>query len=135
MTQEWKRWIPLENIPTSMYFVSITEDSNCFKIKYNSENKMVTIHFKDSVLSYRSTDEGKLIKTWSQLNEKYGPEFYAQWSMFKQLNSDYLVWFPEQSCGIYEHYNPEHYIFKGNDIIIDVLSTYSPEITMTYSTK
>jgi len=48
-------------------------------------------NFKDNVLSYRRIDEGMLIKRWTNLDEKYGTEYYAQWSFFKQLNSDYLA--------------------------------------------
>lgn len=76
----------------------------------------------DSIISYRNTDESYLLKT---LNER---ENFSKWPLFKIKNSQYLVWFHEQTYDIYKKQLPEiiHYAFITPNDVVDVLAHHTP---------
>ena len=72
----------------------------------------------------------KRLKTLNELEQKYGKDYYSKWSFFKVSNSPYKRWLNDESYDIYAEYNLEHYVFLTTEDIFEVISTYSPDISM-----
>ncbi len=96
--EQWERWVPRDDIPQRIYLQSFV------------------------------ADEGSLIKTWEFLNDHYGVDYYDRWPFFKVKGSEYLNWFIKQSSGIYDPEEVEHYVFKTPNDIVEVLSTFEPDV-------
>lgn len=130
--EQWKRWEPVNGIPTRIYNDSLVDSKEGLIITFSNETntKNLIATFDGIVLSYRNTDEGSLLKMLNYLHQQYGTEFYSQWPLFKVENSAYLNWFLTESSGIYESRKVEHYVFLTPNDIIEVLSTYDPEIVI-----
>ncbi|TDX51133.1 hypothetical protein [Orenia marismortui] len=130
---EWIKWKPNTNIPKKVNLESLIDNKEglmlTFTDKHNRDN-LIYVFFKGSVLSYRNTDEGNLLQTFYCLSQMYDDEFYTQWSFFKIKNSSYIRWFNKESYKKYKGCNIEHYIFITPNDIIEVLSTYCPEVTV-----
>ena len=126
----WIKWEPTIKLSEKFIISRLIDDKNGFRIVCYDEIKKykIQIFFKDSVLSYRSSDEGKRIKTLNLLAEKYGKDFFSKWSIFIVKNSEYIKWFNEESYNIYSEYKIMHFVFIAINDIVEILSTYIPEI-------
>ena len=131
MTEKWAKWEPIEGIPTKMFIEKLVDDKNGTLLVFKSEDENVTIQvlFEDSILSLRSTDEGRRLKTINLLDEKYGTDFYTKWTFFKVTNSDYVEWFNQETYDMYAAYNIGHYVFLTPDDVVEILSTYEPNVS------
>lgn len=131
MTEEWAKWEPLEGIPSKMYIEKLVDDKNGTLLVFKSEDENDTIQvlFEDSILSLRSTDEGRRLKTITFLEEKYGTDFYAKWTFFKVTNSTYVEWFNQETYDMYTSYNIGHYVFLTPDDVVEILSTNEPHVS------
>lgn len=128
--EKWTKWIPLEGIPAKLYLDKLVFDQNgtLLILKGEDENATIQVHFDGSILSLRSTDEGRRLKTINLLDAQYGRDFYTKWSFFKVINSSYVEWFNQESYDMYTTYNICHYIFLTSDDIVEILSTYEPNV-------
>lgn len=128
MAEEWSQWKLLKGISSKMYLEKLVNDKNGTLLMFKSkdDNDTVEVLFEDSILSLRSTDEGRRLKTINFLDKKYGTEFYAKWTFFKVSNSSYLEWIHQETYDMYTSYNVEHYVFLTPDDIVEILSTYEP---------
>lgn len=126
----WERWEPVSGIPQKLYNDSLTDNEDGLIMEFSDSNleKKVIVQFEEGVLSYRNTDEGSLVKTWSELDRQHRESLYGDWTLFKVKNSGYLKWFLEESMGIYKHEKVEHYVFATPDDVIEVLSAYPPKV-------
>ncbi|HMM19099.1 MAG TPA: hypothetical protein PKA10_00075 [Selenomonadales bacterium] len=130
MSDEWIKWIPWEGLPSKMYLERFVDDKSGISfLMTGKDGSQIQIVFDGSVLSYRNTDEGRRLKTINFLEQKYGKEFYATWSMFKVVKSEYLEWFGQETYNMYNDYSIVHYVFLTCNDILEVLSTYEPQIT------
>lgn len=131
MTEEWAKWEPLEGVPSKMYIEKLVDDKNGTLLVFKSEDENDTLEvlFEDSILSLRSTDEGRRLKTINFLEEKYGTDFYTKWTFFKVTNSSYVEWFNQETYDMYATYNIGHYVFLTPDDIVEILSTYEPNVS------
>jgi len=66
----------------------------------------------------------------NKIDERYGTEFYAEWTFFKVTNSEYIQWLSEQSYGIAESESLIHFSILAGDSIVDVIAAYEPKITI-----
>ena len=119
------------------YYINITPTSLSFKnadlsgLSYKNARLDITlicpavksdikISF-DWIHSFRVTDEGDLL-------DMLGVYGINQTGIYRVVNSSYLAWFTEQSCGIHENKMIEHYVIAASNDVVDVLSTLSPHI-------
>ncbi len=127
----WKRWKEKLDIPKKLILDSLVDGKDGLVLSlsdYNDVNKKIEIGFTGYILSYRNRDEGCFLKKLSELDKKYGTVFYANWSLFEVLNSEYVKWFNEENCGTYESRNVRHFVFKTTENIVEVLDIHEPYI-------
>jgi hypothetical protein len=62
------------------------------------------------------------------LEKTYTKKFYSDWSLFIVKDSEFLKWFNDESYNIYAAYQINHFVIISGSDIIDILSTYEPEI-------
>jgi len=67
------------------------------------------------------------------LKNTYGGDFYGNWTFFKVENSSYLKWLSEQSCTVTDHLNLQHICCITEDSILDIATSYEPEISLIES--
>lgn len=133
MTEKWEQWKPISGLANRYYIESISEGINGFQIILSEEDnpaKKALFTFENSVDSYRSTNESFVLKIIDDLDKRYGTDFYAHWSFFKILNSDYLKWLSEKSFGISDSLHFKHLVFFGLDSMLDVITCYEPKIEL-----
>ncbi|GAC43779.1 hypothetical protein [Paenibacillus popilliae] len=131
MQENWERWEPVSGLSSKYYIKSLSDSIEGFKLflfDANDEKKKVEVVFEDSVHAYRSTDESFRQSTINTINERYGTEFYAEWTFFKVTNSGYIRWLSEQSYGIAESEPLIHFSILAGDSIVDVIAAYEPKI-------
>ncbi len=132
MEEQWIRWEPIEGLSKKYYIESITYDSEELDIRLYDEKdrkKGLRIVFA-SVESYKWTEEGYALKTISILNETYGISFYANWTLFKIINSSYLQLLSEQSYTISDSLSLLHFTFIDPLSMVDVISKSEPKIEL-----
>lgn len=127
----WTRW-DLGNLSVQgNYYVSTFRyEDDGFKVILEQENtdQIIEILFPYEVSAVRITDEGLRLKLYNDLSVKYGDDFYIKWAFFKVAQSDYLKWLAIQSHAISSYCEVEHFVIKGLDCMIDVITRRHPEI-------
>lgn len=137
VTEEWTKWEPLKGALGKMYLEKLVDDKNgtLLFFKRKDDDNTLEVFFEGSILSLRSTDEGRRIKTINFLDEKYGTDFYAKWTFFKVANSSYVEWFNQETYNMYVTYDVKHYVFLTPDDVIEILSTYEPNMSISVKYK
>lgn len=136
MQEQWIRWEPISGLSENYNLISISDKIEGFEILLSddkTDKKRVRIFFKNSVEAYRCSDETYRLKTFEELDELYGTKFYAEWSFFKVLGSQYLLWLSEQSFGISDSRALKHFTFFTTNSVLDVTASYEPEVEIIES--
>lgn len=131
MQENWERWEPISGLSSKYYVESLSDSIEGFRILLSDaydEYKKVEVLFEDSVHAYRSTDESFRQSVINKIDERYGTEFYSEWTFFKVTNSEYIQWLSEQSYGIAESLT--HFSILAGDSIVDVIAAYEPKIAI-----
>ncbi|HHY71641.1 MAG TPA: hypothetical protein GX497_00130 [Bacillus bacterium] len=130
--EHWERWIPINGLPSKLYNDTFIDNKEGIILEFSDEKdkSKIVVKFEEGVLSYRNTDEGSLLKKLNYLDQQYGTDFYSEWTLFKVKNSEYIKWFLEESSGIYEPNQLEHYVFLTPNDVIEILTTYTPSIVI-----
>lgn len=120
----FRKWEPIIDLPNSLFSTRLYDDHEGFRVllETESDDKFLKISF-DEVLSYRSTDEGNLVRIFQ---ESDGLE---KWCLYIVSDSDFLENFHYNSCGVHKDKEIIHFaIYTLNDCL-DVLSTSEPQVT------
>lgn len=131
MNEIWRRWKDYLNFPQKLVLESLTDNKDGISLKLydeNDENTKIEVIFSEHALSYRNRDEGEFLRKFKYLGDEYGDEFYTKWSLFEVNSSDYIQWFNKESLGIHQEENIRHFVFITINDVVEVLSTYEPEI-------
>jgi hypothetical protein len=132
MNEKWKRWMPLnEDIISGNYYIEeIIYNDIGLIITMESEHQKqkIKITFKDSIWSYRTTDESYCWKIFSRLSKEYPYKLYAEWDFFKITNSNYLEWITDSSGEFHDDINVTHFFIKGLELAIDIIDTEEPKV-------
>jgi hypothetical protein len=132
MAEQWVRWEPIKGLSNKYFIEYLSADyerldlilSDAYKIKNNVRivyafypglHQRVNKKFKEQRLEL--------------LHARYGKEFFDTWTFFKVNNSEYSKWLSEQSDTISDSYQLRHFAFVCANSIVDVFSSYEPEIT------
>ena len=131
MSKEWIKWEPfVPGIEGNYRFDNISDNENGFKLvisQLNSEKKL-EITFVNSIWAYKRTSESFRQNLFNILSEKYGDDFYTEWSFFKVTESDYLQWLSVESNTVTDQLKLSHFVIMTIDDVIDIAANYEPEI-------
>lgn len=136
--EEWNYWKPIQELSGKYYidFLAISEER--LMIQLSNENKVQKVEFifDGTIDAYRYTNESFCFTIFAELSEKYGDDFYQNWSFFKIINSNYLQWLSKKSGTWANEFSFMHFCILGGDEVIDVLARYEPKVTiMDYEPK
>lgn len=129
MQEQWIRWEPIGGLAGkySVDTMNLGEQGLIIGLSSLSNNtKKIEIKFEYTIDAYRYTNDSFSFKIAGDLTEKYGREFYGDWSFFKVTNSEYVKWISEKSHTYADEFTFEHFSIVGSDEIIDILSRYEP---------
>lgn len=140
MREEWMQWKPTEGLSTKYYIDSVVDMVSNFKIVLSNaklEEEKVEIIFCDGVDAYTQVNESFRQKLLHELYKKSDRDSGENgvWTFFKVKNSEYIRWLSEQSYGWSESRDFIHFSFITVDAVLDVITTYEPEIKMIGETK
>ncbi len=129
MYGKWSQWKPIPNIPNKMYMEKLIDGYDGLEIilKARDDRSGVKITFPYLVLSYQSTDEGTRYKTLIFLDNEYGTDFYAKWTLFEVQDSALIKWVQEESC-IGDDLQAKQFTLLTSDEFIDIITLGDPDI-------
>ena len=131
MHEQWTQWRPIEQLAPKYYMTALIDDVTGFYVRLGeSKNnpRGLFITFEDSIGAYRITDEGDCARKLLYLNDTYGHDFFAKWSFFKVVNSEYLEWISQEAGGIFDPKSTEHLVVITENSMIDMVSRCEPKI-------
>lgn len=118
----YKVWVPIENLTTQLYFFELHNESGALTIllkSFDTPNMLLKIRF-DGVLAYKVVQEAGRLKT---INEN------DPLSTFNiTTDSVFFKWFKEESEGIFDDWSLIHIAVCNSDNIIDVITNQKPEV-------
>ena len=113
-------WEPITDLPNSPYFFELHDSKGTLDVflkEFSEPKKTLKIGFSGK-LAYRLVNEAGRLKT---LNESSIMTFCTS------TNSEFLVWFKQESEGIFDDWALTHFVICNSDSIIDVISSKQPE--------
>lgn len=136
MMEKWIKWEPIKGLSPKYYIESISDNINGFEIilfEGHDNKEKVHVIFENSVDAYNCSEEGFRLKTIWNLGDKYGKDFYGDWTFFKVINSKYLQWLSKESVEMYDSLSLIHFSFLAADSVLDVVTTYEPRVEIIKS--
>ena len=124
--EEWIRWEPIKNLSGKYYLDNLIHSADEFIVKLSDDKQKVELYSKLFIDAYRYTNKNYQLKVSKKLSEKYGNNFYQNWTFFKVNNSEYLAWISKKSGTWSDYIGLQHYCILGSDEIIDVLALSEP---------
>ncbi len=123
-----KRFPAKIEIPDDLEFIGMRFDKNGYKVQVAEfavkDGKIFELDFGISPLAQRSMDEGKhLVTSWGVdvSGGKVGAIAIAE-------GSDFIDWFHQQSCGIYENDQIYHVVILTQNEWVEVLCSKLPDL-------
>ena len=127
----WSYWVPA-NIEQSDYNIdSLCENGLNFiiiLINYEKKDHEMHITFKKA-RCFRRTNELYTVARMRMAYQQQTREFFLKRQSYKIINSEYLQWASQQSDGISDSAQLEHYVVFTDDIVLDILCANEPAIT------
>ena len=130
MIEEWHYWKPPQKLEPGYGVDIISCEEDNFSIELYAtgpKDSYIKLDFQGNAQAYRYTNESFALQTLCNILNKYGPDFYPQWSFFTVTKSTYL--------SAYEHDTNTtvssliHFAIIGEDEIVDVITTKAPIVT------
>lgn len=94
------------------------------------QERKIQLLFDDSVHSYRSTDETFRLNSIYNLQDQYSTEFCTLWTLFKVVNSAYILWLCKESYDITTPQSLIHFSIIAVDSVVDIVASYEPKVEM-----
>lgn len=135
MAETWIQWEPITNLSEKYQLDLIVDTYQEFRLILSSieiREKKIQVIFEESVSAYRSATKN----AWLESSIHVFPEKdEINWTFFKVLNSRYLSWISENTCGIYPQEGYVHFSFITTNAVIDVLNFDEPKIEIIENEK
>ncbi|MDH6366684.1 MULTISPECIES: hypothetical protein [unclassified Breznakia] len=132
--EKWIKWSPVSIEKGSYVVDELVQNTKHTKIVLRKEEMLVEILFNGIVLGLRNVDEGQRINTimanQKLQNDRY---YFSDWPFYKVENSSFASWLEKESCGIYTVDEIIHIVIVTIDDVIDILTTYEPDIKVIHS--
>lgn len=121
MNEQFIKWYPFKNISDKYYIDAIIDNFEGLSILVvdKSTNSNVRLIWECGVETYKCTDETARSILWSDKQ-------LTKWTFFEVLNSGYINWLVQQSCGIYKYDELKHYFIAAANCTLDIICTYEP---------
>lgn len=136
MEENWIKWNPL-NLPEGEYVVTkFLQNIDGTEITLTDDANKISILFDGNILLARTSDEGIRMRTWAPVQQKYDNKyFFRNWFLYKVENSKLAKWAEEESCGFYVSEKILHFCVVTGEDIIDVLSTFEPNLFISVESE
>ena len=129
MLEQLVRWEPLNNLSKKYKIESLVDDVNTIKIVFSDlykVEKRMSFLFEETVRVYKKTNKNAWISSIETFGQKTEKILFDEWTFFKVVNSKYILLLAEESCGFFQ---PEwfiHFVFAGENIIVEVVAGGEP---------
>lgn len=119
--EQWIKWEPIEDLNKTYEVANVNNSAQGFTIlmEGTKAKKKIKICFTESIAAYR------YVSLVSKLSSE---SLRGNWSFFKIINSSYLQWLSDESSGFFHMPYYTHFVFLGENSIIDVAANYEPTI-------
>lgn len=130
--EQWILWKPPFGMLAPVYYgAEIIDNIYGLEIKIigvkniSSDIKLI---FKNTVYSYKSTDESTFQKTASRVIKSNMGPYYGHGSIFTVTPSLYIQWLMSESEGIFKQDDAIHFLIRTENSYIEIISSDEPEI-------
>lgn len=122
------------DIPDGEFIVtSFVQNYDGTRIILNNDEHIVDLFFDGIPVLLRSAIEEIRMRTWGSVQSKYNDRYIFRKSFFFEVrNSELVKWCVEEGCGFYEEHQLKHYCIVTSEEMIDIVSTFEPEIKVSF---
>ena len=126
--EQWARWEPINELSGkySINSLIISEEKLVIQLSDHDNIKKIEIIFNSGIDGYRYTNESFCFKIFGDLSQKYGTEFYKNWSFFK-VNQFRIYQMDFRKIYTWANQHFIHFCIFGNDEVIDIVASYEPD--------
>lgn len=129
MQEQWMKWDPVSGLASNYYLDSVSETIeeglSIILFEVQDKHKKISITFPNGIDAYKVTNENFTTKFMDKPNKR---DLY-DWTFFKITNSAYLKWLSENSYGVSDSCNLQHWCIVTVGSVIDILDSDNPIIT------
>ncbi len=128
--EEWTRWEPVFGLPGRFCIKDLRMSKNGLMLELISKSNemLLELLFGFNIEAYRCINESWVFTIFGMLNDRYGDDFYGNWSLFKITNSNYAKSLSPLSAGVSESEDFDHFCIVDNDFVLDVLTLDTPTV-------
>lgn len=129
--ERWIKWEPAKDLAKAHFVETIIDEMDRLIITlFESQGKNITFQliFDDTVIAYRSVDEGFRLLVSENCIQDDGTDLWGQWTFFKARNSSYIYWLDEQSTAASSLSLINHFVIVAENVIIDIAAFNEPII-------
>ncbi len=134
MIESWERWEPIPNLARCHDVEKVVESFQNFSLEIieleTDQNNKILLDFGKTVQAYRNVYETFRVMLFTKLRNKYGTDFYANWTFFKVQDSEYIKWIEQRSNTSCSSIKLSHFSFLFNDSVVDVIASQEPKIIL-----
>lgn len=135
IVEQWTRWEPTPRLAKKYYIESIFDRPEELKVvltEMDEAKTQVIITFEGSVDGYTRMSTTYRDKLLQSLNEKYGIDFYRDWTFFKVSNSRYIKNMSDQLKATewlgFDNRNHMHFSLIAAQEIVDIVAAHEPKV-------
>lgn len=130
MNEQWIKWKPIPDLEGQCSLEQLCDSIHGFEIiLINSKyTKKIKLLWKDWVQSFSKIQGPLVVETKIFLDQKYGPDFHADWSFFIVEDSVYLKKLSKESGALSDAYDVVHFVLITPDSMVNIIPTHEPEV-------
>ena len=131
LNEQWTKWKPNISLEGKYNIESFhykgDETITFIMISAQDKNKKISLYFGGIGLSLRKSNGMAMENKIAFLKDKYGEDFYSEWSFFTVINSAYSNWAAAETCTIYKSTDFIHFAIVSKNSIYESINGV-PEI-------
>jgi len=129
--EHWVKWEPAQHLAKTHTIKTIIDEIDTLILNFfesYKEDKKFQLIFDDSVVGYRSVDEGIRLTIGENCIQDEGKDIYGQWTFYKVKNSNYILWLKNQAVPGIDFSKLIHFAIITESFIVDVAAVNEPII-------
>lgn len=123
MTDQFEPWLPVEGLIANLYLQSLTLNGNELTLMVSTSiddgNRWLKVSCRNC-FTYRFSQETARLRS-------LGTSIIGGNPLQRSSKSDYLNWYKQESEGLWEQYNPVHYLILCSEIV-DIICDPEPHV-------